>query len=398
MSSTSMPSKRKQADVEPTTNSLPPNPAKKVKLSLPEPSKPTLKMTEKIKLRSHSLPRARPEAINKVKPSSQDSSKATSCQTSEKVKLRSQDTPKATTLKKRKTSDDVSDPVPTYHNPAKKAKLSSVSTKKVTSKDVTKSATTPLPTTFSTAKSTLIPRGNRAKATLGQQDDSLLRVLCDDSKTGEAKELHFRKIPHSMVDWNKPQHIKDINSWRNQIYGRAGVKSKQVTMWHEEEELWFELYFHLSIAESRSRGMLLPKTKEVLDAFNKTFVGCVLTDKEGNELEARAERQLNAFASKFNRMCPELKARLNQSVFGKSGDIFLPKITNGMLEEYRQMRSEMAAQGITEESEYSDNIEVWQTFLSHLPSSSDGEAQEDTLLSEEDSEAAATLVSMANAG
>ena len=98
-------------------------------------------------------------------------------------------------------------------------------------------------------------------------------------------------------------------------------------MWHEMEELWFELYFHLSIAESRKRGIMLPVTKVVRQAFNETFVGQVLQDKDGDDLDIRTERQSNAFASKFNRVCPLLRARLNNCVFGKSGDVFIPKIT-----------------------------------------------------------------------
>jgi hypothetical protein len=98
-------------------------------------------------------------------------------------------------------------------------------------------------------------------------------------------------------------------------------------MWHEMEELWFELYFHLSIAESRQHGIMLPVTKAVRKAFNDTFVGKVLQDKDGNDLDIRTERQPNAFASKFGRVCPLLRARLDTCVFGKSGDVFIPKIT-----------------------------------------------------------------------
>jgi hypothetical protein len=130
-----------------------------------------------------------------------------------------------------------------------------------------------------------------------------------------------------MIDWNNVTHISKINAWRNQIYGRAGLKARSVSMWHEFEELWFELYFHLSIAESRKHSIMLPTTKTVRNAFNTTFVGKVLQDKDGDDLEVRAERQSNAFASKFSRVCPLLRARLNNCVFGKSGDVFVPRIT-----------------------------------------------------------------------
>ncbi|KAF1845218.1 uncharacterized protein K460DRAFT_252696, partial [Cucurbitaria berberidis CBS 394.84] len=254
------------------------------------------------------------------------------------------------------------------------------------------------PSESSTTKSHLIPRGVRKKATLGQRDDALLRMLCDDSKTNEVKELHFRKISHSMIDWKDAKHIRDINAWRNQIYGRAGLKAKEVVMWHEEEELWFELYFHLSIAKSRTHGILLPKAKAVLDAFNETFVGSVLKDKNGNELEARGERQPNAFTSKFNRICPHLRSRLQQCVFGKSGDTFVPKVTQAMLEKYQQMKAEMFAKGITSESVYSDNLQEWQNFFSHLPNHNAFEMPEvpkDSVNTKED-DAAATLISLAH--
>ena len=123
-----------------------------------------------------------------------------------------------------------------------------------------------------------------------------------------------------MIDWNSAHHISKINAWRNQIYGRAGLKARSVSLWYEKEELWFELYFQLCIVESRKRGFLLPGSRKVRDAFNATFVGTIIQDKAGNDLPPRAEREANAFASKFNRMCPVLRARLNNCVFGKSGD------------------------------------------------------------------------------
>jgi hypothetical protein len=106
-------------------------------------------------------------------------------------------------------------------------------------------------------------------------------MVCDCSTTNRVKELHFRKIPHSMIDWNSAHHISKINAWRNQIYGRAGLKARSVSLWYEKEELWFELYFQLCIAESRKRGFLLPGSRKVRDAFNATFVGTIIQDKAG---------------------------------------------------------------------------------------------------------------------
>lgn len=171
-----------------------------------------------------------------------------------------------------------------------------------------------------------------------------------------------------MIEWNNPKHIADINAWRNQIYGRAGLKSKEVTVWSKEEELWFELYYQLSIVASRVRGFLLPKIKMILDAFNDTFADPRFTAQDGGEFETRATRQLNAFGAKLNRMCPNLKTRLHQCVFGKSGDAFVPKITLDMLKRYKEMKLQMAGMGLVEESSYSDHLEEWQQFFFNLAS------------------------------
>jgi hypothetical protein len=222
------------------------------------------------------------------------------------------------------------------------------------------------PTKKDGAKTTLMPLGYRQKANLGQKDETMLRMLCRDSKTGEERELHFRNLSHSQIDWNDAEHIAKINAWRNQIYGRAGMKAKDVTMWLPDEEAWFELYYHLSIAASRSCGMLIPKSKDVLASFNETFVE-VVTANEGENVQAPGNRLPNAFASKLNRMCLGLKARLVASVYNKSGDTFVPKITIVMLEDYKQMKADLAKKGIHAESPYSDNLEEWREFMSHLP-------------------------------
>lgn len=251
-------------------------------------------------------------------------------------------------------------------------------------------------------KSRLVPRGDRKRAMVGKEDDTLLRMLCDNPNTGVVRELHFRKIPHSTIDWNDPEHISSINSWRNQIYGRAGLKSKSVVMWHDIEELWFELYFHLSTAESRARCFILPKLQLVMDAFNATFVGQVLEMKDGTFTEPRIARQLNAFASKFNRVQPELKARLTQCVFGKSGDTFVPNIQFPMLDHYHAMKADMAAKGIHGESADSTNLGDWQYFFSHLPSGDDisilaaTHAHEERVTKAKEEDAAVALMTLAN--
>jgi hypothetical protein len=221
----------------------------------------------------------------------------------------------------------------------------------------------------------------------------VLRMVCDDSVTGEVKELHYRNMLHSTIDWDNVEHINKINNWRNQIYGRAGLKAKTVTVWLDEEELWFELYHQLSIAESRIRGILLPSTYAIREAFNNTFAGQVLQYK-GKTLEPRGERQANAFASKFNRMCPQLRARLYMSTWGKSGDVYVPKITFGMLKKYQHMKKEMDEKGIKDESAYSDDLEEWLYLFSHLPDTEDPDVQEEYRPVEE-VDAAAALISFA---
>ncbi|KAH7396792.1 hypothetical protein DE146DRAFT_789439 [Phaeosphaeria sp. MPI-PUGE-AT-0046c] len=243
------------------------------------------------------------------------------------------------------------------------------------------------------AQSRLVPRGERRTAKIGQKDATLLRILCDDTESGDVKELHFRNMPHSSIDWSDSGHVHKINNWRNQIYGRAGFKSKAVTIWLPDEELWFELYYHIMIAESRARGILLPKNARVLEAFNKTFVGRIVQDHNDRESAPRTARQFNAFASKFNRMCPKLRARLKQCIFGKSGDIFVPDITLGMVSAYKDMKAALEESGIVEESDYAEHLSEWCHLFAHLPGTSHVTKQQKQLSMAED-DAAAVLISL----
>ncbi|KAF1829134.1 hypothetical protein BDW02DRAFT_583928 [Decorospora gaudefroyi] len=271
-------------------------------------------------------------------------------------------------LKRKRADNDDNAIDATPAAPAKRPKLKLILKPQPTLSDEPAPAPTKTtaPAKARATKSTLVPRGARETAQVGQRNEAMLRMVCDCTTTGRVTELHFRKISQSAIDWDNAYHISKINAWRNQIYGRAGIKARAVNMWHEYEELWFELYFQLSIAESRTRGIMLPATKAVRDAFNEMFAGKVLKDKDGVDLEARSERQGNAFASKFNRVCPVLRARLNACVFGRSGDVFVPTITFNMLDTYKGMKAEMVAKGITEESVMSDNLEEWKRFLSGL--------------------------------
>ncbi|KAH6865671.1 hypothetical protein BKA58DRAFT_276898, partial [Alternaria rosae] len=263
-----------------------------------------------------------------------------------------------TASKRKRSADEQTDPLLTA--PAKKLKTSTNIAPVCNKKPSTTATKSP------GFRSTLIPRGPRKNATLGVKDESLLRMVCDCT-TGKVTQLHFRKIPHSLIDWNSYHHISKINAWRNQIYGRAGLKARSVSLWYEAEELWFELYFQLSIVEARKRGIMLPGSRQVREAFNKTFVGKVIQGRADEDLPPRVQREGNAFASKFNRMYPLLRARLNGCVMGRSGDVFVPVITFGMMESYKVMKRNLAERGIEAESEYADGLQEWQWFLSNMP-------------------------------
>jgi hypothetical protein len=108
----------------------------------------------------------------------------------------------------------------TSPSPPKRAKHNSQSR---TNPTTTSSRTRPAPAkraiktppTTPPSKSRLIPRGERKGAKIGQKDETLLRMLCDDTETGELKELHFRNMPHSSIDWMDAGHINKINNWRS---------------------------------------------------------------------------------------------------------------------------------------------------------------------------------------
>jgi len=188
--------------------------------------------------------------------------------------------------------------------------------------------------------SNLVPDGDRVKAVKGQKNPDMLRMLCTDKKTGKRKELHFKKLIHSEIDWNDAEHIAKINSWRNQLYGRAGFKAKDVCMWDAEEEAYLELYFHRIIVQGTKEGLMIPRAKDVLDDFNNFFIGKVFIKREEQQ-EPRKARQHNAFVSKMNRVVQHLKTRLEYMMLGKSGDYYRPIITQPMLDKYMVLRKDL---------------------------------------------------------
>ena len=90
---------------------------------------------------------------------------------------------------------------------------------------------------------------------------------------------------------------------------------------------------------------------------------------------------------------------MNGCVLGRSGDVFVPVVTFGMMERYRVMKESLAKRGIEAESEYADGLEEWRWFLSHLP-----DVEMEAVVKEEEAremeakeyDAVAALVSLAN--
>jgi hypothetical protein len=200
--------------------------------------------------------------------------------------------------------------------------------------------------------SNLIPAGERTKAVKGVKNVDMLRMLCIDRTTQKHKELHFKKLVHAEIDWDDAEHIAKINSWRNQLYGRAGLKAKDVCMWDPEEEAWLELYFHLIIVQGTKDGLMIPRAKDVLDDFNAFFMGRVFTNKRSEEQEPRKARHHNAFVSKMNRVVQHLKTRLEFMMLGKSGDYYRPVVTQSMLDQYVVLKDELKASKVMNKGEY----------------------------------------------
>ncbi|RMZ74689.1 hect-domain-containing protein [Pyrenophora seminiperda CCB06] len=349
-----MPTKRKQRHGEPSTSSLSSVPLKKTKTNMQPASKVIPKAVPKV------IPKAAPKRKRLDDEHTNDAS--TTLSSSRPVK------------KARKPLNSAPAKQPTHSQPSSSSiALPSKKEKPVTQTHTQQATKVSKP---SATLSSLIPQVPRQRATLGHKDESLLHIIGKSSVTGKRNDLHFRLIPHSSIDWNDAQHINKINSWRNQIYQRAGIKTRLITSWHPLEEIWMELYYQLSIVEAREREIQLPTPKQLRDAFNEIFVGRVLKDKYGGDLDPRSERHATAFGSKFNRMCPVLKARLSNCVSGKGGEGFLPGITFEMLQLYKAEKAALAEKGIKSDSEDADGMEEWQRVLSQLSSIADTETQD----------------------
>ncbi|KAK7181204.1 hypothetical protein PSPO01_12681 [Paraphaeosphaeria sporulosa] len=202
------------------------------------------------------------------------------------------------------------------------------------------------------AVSSLVPIGERKMAKKGVVEPDMLRMLCEDrDKNNERKELHFKKIIHADIDWDNKEHIDKINAWRNQIYGRAGIKNKTVLMWHKDEEAWIELFYQLLVVEAQERecGIEPPKPKTIREKFNEFFVGKVLLSAGGEELDPRVERGPGPFTSKLGRLVRALRPYLDEKLTSKNGSMFVPKINQEMIEEYQKLKAKLIELGCNDE-------------------------------------------------
>jgi hypothetical protein len=106
-------------------------------------------------------------------------------------------------------------------SPAKRAKRSTHPEPSVNSSSVRRPAAArrgaKKPTGRVASESRLLPCLERKSAKIGRKDESLLRMLCDNTESGGQKELHFRNMLHSSIDWSDASHINKINNWRNQV-------------------------------------------------------------------------------------------------------------------------------------------------------------------------------------
>ena len=279
-----------------------------------------------------------------------------------------------------------------------------MSSKRKASEQATGAAVEVKKSRHSNSTSTLVPVSERKIAIKGVREPELLHMLCTDKTTGEKKELHFKKLVHADIDWDNKEHIDKINAWRNQIYGRAGIKNKTVTMWAKDEEAYLELYWQLLAVEANKREILMPKARIMREDFNEFFKGKVFRRTPGGEEYApREERGSGPFTSKMTRLVKSLRPYVEEKTQGKRGSSFYPKINQEMLSEYRKLKDNLVASGCNdpkvipwEEVEDAQNTKEYvlrcREYIANLPDQEDvemGELEDEdtTLVVSEEQEA-----------
>ncbi|KAF2706303.1 hypothetical protein K504DRAFT_332954, partial [Pleomassaria siparia CBS 279.74] len=224
--------------------------------------------------------------------------------------------------------------------------------------------------------SDLIPVGAIRKAVVGTKDETILRILVQNSKTNKESELHFQKLIYDRIDWNSAEDIAAINSWISQIWFRGGNKSKTVVRWHRDEELWIELFHHLLVIAALDRNIARLTTTDVMHAFNDFFVDRVLKDKNGADLPPRDVREKDAFKAKIGRLATTTRWRVNGLIeinleyknLGRGApQEYIPAITSSMLEHFKKTAEFMQSRKMTTERQDSKDLEHWISFLRKLP-------------------------------
>lgn len=240
----------------------------------------------------------------------------------------------------------------------------------------------------------LLPFNERRRAILGTRDASLLAISGKNTRTGAERTLFFKGIPVSSFDWNNQAHIDRLNTWISQVYSRAGKLLRPIKRWTDIEEAWFELFYHLSIAEASKRTIAMPLVAAMMNAFNDTFVGQSL---DGGE-NVFKPRELGSFNGKCWRMCPDLRARLSDFTLEDEGELFVPKITFPMMLEFKEKKDSLVAKGIEGESASSKSLEDWEDVLENLAAENDGQGQAPEKEYTDDEHAAAEALLMLSQG
>jgi hypothetical protein len=81
------------------------------------------------------------------------------------------------------------------------------------------------------------------------------------------------------------------------------------------------------------------------------------------------------------------------------GEVYVPRITVGMVERYGVVKGEMVAKGVECEAEDGDGVEEWWEFLSSLEEGGEeerGKEEESRGLEAKEVDAVAALISLAN--
>ena len=189
--------------------------------------------------------------------------------------------------------------------------------------------------------SNLRPVFERKLAVAGEKDEAMLRIEVENIITKDRKELMFTKMLTRLIDWNNKDHIRQINSWRNQIYNRAGMKNKEVHPWHIDEQDWMELYCQVLIKEANEQDVaMIPQVREVYHTFSRFFEEKVLQSATDGTTTYQSRGQ-HAFSSKWGRKTQHLKNYFFEITRGKSGDYFHVNITSDMLLKYQELKKDL---------------------------------------------------------